>query len=195
MSKTIYLFRHSKPFRPCALQTEQIPLSPEGKQLIKKFLSDGFDGVKAVYSSSYLRAKETAAFFNKPVTEDSRLIERRIGDPEGFTKEIWVGQYTDFDLKNSGGESFSEVNRRMTEAVNDILNKTKDGEEAAVVFHAAAICAYLMNYCEIKVIEAESKSREISFNGKAVLSGSIACPSCFKLMFEEKLADVSYLCL
>lgn len=195
MSKALYIFRHSKPLKPCALPTGQIPLSPEGRRLIKNFLSDGFESIKAVYSSPYLRAKETAAFFNKPVTEDGRLIERGIGDPESFTKEIWAGQYTDFGLKNSGGESFSEVNKRMTEAVNDILSKTKDGEATAIVSHAAAICAYLMNYCEIRVKDAESKSREISFNGKVVLSGSIACPSCFKLMFEEKLDDVSYLCL
>lgn len=195
MSKTLYIFRHSKPLSPCELATGQIPLSPEGRRLIKNFLSDGFESIKAVYSSTYLRAKETAAFFNKPITEDSRLTERMIGDPKSFTKEIWAGQYTDFGLKNSGGESFSEVNKRMTEAVNDILSKTKDGEEAAIVSHAAAICAYLMNYCEIKVINAENKSREISFNGNVVLSGSIACPSCFKLMFEKKLVDLSYLCL
>lgn len=80
----------------------------------------------------------------------------------------------------------------MTSCINEILLDLRDGEEVVVVSHAAAICAYLLNFCTIRVLDAEHKLREITHNGKTVLAGSIDAPSCFTLYFDgDRLCDIS----
>ncbi len=84
-------------------------------------------------------------------------------------------------------------NHDMTAAISDILTQTKDGEAAAVVSHAAAICAYLQQYCTITVTDAGKKLRRITFSGATVLNGPISTPSCFVLRFEDGvLSGIEY---
>lgn len=82
----------------------------------------------------------------------------------------------------------------MTAAICDILAQTKDVEAAAVVSHAAAICAYLQQYCTVTVTDIGKKLRRITFNGTTVLDGPISTPSCFVLRFEDGvLKEIEYL--
>ena len=124
---------------------------------------------------------------------DERLQERRIGNKETFTKEIWASQYVDLDVKNKDGESFHEVQKRMDECISELLQTMSNGQCIAVVSHAAAICAYLLKYCTIEVVDAETKHRKITFQDKVVLDGQIEAPSCFRLDFDGELVSISYL--
>lgn len=191
--KTIYLFRHSKPDRNFKGCDERMPLSEEGRGLLQKLLEKLKPvRVQKIFASPYLRAYETAMAIGENVIKDDRLIERKIGRKETFTKETWLKQYTDCDFSNEGGESFRAVRSRMTEAINEILEQMAEGEAVAIVSHAAAICAYLQQFCEIEVTDADKKYRKIQYKDKVLLEGEIHTPSCFKLIFESGLSDISY---
>lgn len=145
------------------------------------------------FSSPYIRAKQTAEAFSVDVITDARLSERKIGDTDTFTKALWAKQYTDMDAKNDNGKSFRMVQRRMSEFMNALLAEMEEGESAFVVSHAAAICAYLQQYCEIQVTDVSTKRRRILFHNTTVLDGKIKTPSCFVLTFEKDLVSVSYI--
>lgn len=192
--KIIYLFRHSIPDKNSILLNEYIPLSQEGENLAKELVNKLHVKLPIkVFSSTYVRARQTAEIITGDVITDTRLIERKIGNKDTFTKDLWAKQYINKDIKNDNGESFRMVQKRMTEAINDILLKMCDDESAIVVSHAAAICAYLQQYCKIRVIDIETKRRKIVFNNKTVLDGIIKTPSCFVLTFDDELTSVSYI--
>lgn len=193
--KTIYLFRHSAPDRQSTVANSQIPLTADGKAAAARFWSKIKPSeAVAVYSSPYRRAYETAEAIGQSISTDERLIERETGERSTFTMQAWARQYTDCDFANAGGESFRTVRARMTAAIGDILAQTKDGEAAAVVSHAAAICAYLQQYCTVTVTDTDKKLRRITFSGATVLDGPISTPSCFVLRFEDEvLKEIKYL--
>lgn len=191
--KTIYLFRHSAPDKNSMLPNAYIPLSQEGKDLAKQFADKlPVAAPVKVFSSPFIRAKQTADIFSFDVITDARLVERKVGNKNTFTKDLWAKQYTDIDAKNDNGDSFRMVQWRMSEFMNDLLTKMDDGESAIVVSHAAAICAYLQQYCEIQVTDVETKRRRITFHNETILDGTIKTPSCFVLAFDKDLAAISY---
>lgn len=188
--KTIYLFRHSMPQRMPGIPTEELPLSDDGRRAASGFFQMlHIDKRSRIYASPFRRAQETALLLGQPVT-DARLAERETG--RDFTREIWLGQYTDSGLRGVGGESFQAVRRRMTEAMDDILSDMAEGRASVVVSHAAAICAYLQQFCGITVVDPDRKHRRITFREKVILDGPIEAPSCFVLTFDGELADLSY---
>ena len=192
--KRIYLFRHSMPDKNSTLQNEYIPLSQVGKDLAKQLVDKlPISSTIKVFSSPYIRAKQTAEAFSFDVITDAKLIERKIGNKGTFTKDLWAKQYTDMDAKNDNGESFRMVQWRMSEFMNALLTEMDDGESAIVVSHAAAICAYLQQYCEIQITDVDTKRRHIVFNNKTVLDGIINTPSCFVLTFGKDLTAISYI--
>ena len=88
----------------------------------------------------------------------------------------------------------SETKERMTAVICGILSTMQDGDTVAVISHAAAICAYLLNWCTIEVIDKQKKRRKITYQGTIVVNGSIAAPSAFVLAFEnERLSRMKYL--
>ena len=191
--KSIYLFRHSKPVKQGQYANADIPLSAEGKARIQNLVAELNVGCNMkIYTSPYRRALETAEMIAcNPITDD-RLVERGIGEKETFTKEIWQGQHVDAMLRNVGGESFAEVRERVSSVISEILSNMHDDESALVVSHAAAICAYLQQFCEVVVTDVDSKRRQIKFHDRVIMEGAIQSPSCFKLDFEQELIGVTY---
>ena len=193
--KTVILVRHSEPIKDRVVPTEALPLSEQGHRKAQAlFALDVFRPVKAVYSSPYRRAYSTAEKRNMPVTVDARLRERELGNPETLNAAFWGRQYEDYDYKNGDGESLNDARERMTAAVGEIISAMEDGDTVAVVSHAAAICAFLLNYSTVEVVDAQKKLRKITYNGETVLNGKIAAPSAFLLEFEdEQLHGIQYL--
>ena len=183
--KKILLMRHSIPER-CDLPTALIPLSEEGKALARsgRVL---FSDVDRCYASPYNRAFETAKLlYAGPVIVKDQLHERLVGDAQaGF----WLRQYQDHDFCCPGGESLNMVRVRMKGVINEILQELADGETALVVSHAAAICSYLLNYCEIEVADAAGKSRIIKYHDQEVLNGRINPTDYFVLEYVNN--DIS----
>lgn len=190
--KTIYLFRHSKPLSGNQYSNREIPLAPEGRVLMERLIKEDHIQVSKVYASTYLRAKETADTFLLPIILEERLKERQIGVRETFTSEMWEKQYRDLNCKNAKGESFYQVNLRMRAVLSEILMEMEEEESVAVVSHAAAICAYLLTYCTIEVVDAKKKIRKITCQDKVILEGTIETPSYFRLEFEGDLPAISY---
>ena len=139
------------------------------------------------------RADETAEIMFGAHRGDKRLRERECG--EVFEKSDWIKQYEDIMYKTNGGESFREVGERVSLSIADVLFELDEGESAAVVTHAAAICAYLISIgADIAVTDAEEKNRRITFGGEQVHDGSIKTPSAFIISFDDgKAAKVAYI--
>ena len=193
--KTIILIRHSEPIKDRTMPTEEIPLSERGHIKAQQLFSlDVFHFIEAVYTSPYRRAYSTAEKLNKCLIVDDRLRERELGNPETLNEEFWNRQYEDHNYKNVDGESLNDTKERMTSAINEITSTMKDGNTIAIISHAAAICAFLLNWCTIEVIDKQKKLRKITHNGAVVLNGKIATPSAFVLEFEdEQLYRIRYI--
>lgn len=192
--KTIILIRHSEPVKDRTMPTARLPLSEQWHIKAQELFSlEDFRSVDSVYTSPYQRAYSTAEKLSERLNVDERLRERELGDPNTLNAEFWSRQYEDHDYKNVGGESLNDTAKRMTAAVSEIISTMKDGDTVAIVSHAAAICAFLLNWCSIEVTDKEKKLRRITYNGDVVLDGKIATPSAFVLEFEnERVGGVRY---
>lgn len=193
--KTIILIRHSEPIKDRTMPTARLPLSERGHIKAQELFSlDDFRSVDSVYTSPYQRAYSTAEKLSERLNVDERLKERELGDLSTLNAEFWSRQYEEHDYKNFGGESFNDTAKRMTAAVSEIISTMKDGATVAIVSHAAAICAFLLNWCSIEVTDKEKKLRKITYNGDVVLDGKIATPSAFVLEFEnERVGGIKYI--
>ena len=193
--KTVILMRHSAIDRQPNLDPANPPLSLRGEMLAQRiFIHKELLNVTHVYSSPLRRAYDTARMSGRQVFADSRLVERVVGEPISTQESFWKMQYADHDFKNANGESMSEVKERMTSFMNELLLKIKDGETAVVVSHAGAICAYLLNFCNITVLNPAEKTREIIFGDKVVLSGRFRAPGAFILEWEnDRLINMRYI--
>lgn len=189
--KEIILVRHSIPDR---CHAGDMPLTKEGRAEAEKLLMklNGYK-IKLCVSSDIRRADETAEIMFGAHRGDKRLRERECG--EVFEKSDWIKQYDDTEYKTSGGETFREVGERMGGSIADILSELREGESAAAVTHAAAICAYLISIgADIVVTDAKEKKRRITFGGEQVHDGSIKTPSAFIVSFDDgKAAKVAYI--
>lgn len=158
------------------------------------FSLDAFRSVDAVYSSPYQRAYSTAEKLSNRLTIDDRLRERELGNAATLNAEFWKRQYEDHDYKNMGGESLNDTKNRMTSALDEILSTMQEGETVAVVSHAAAICAFLLNWCSVEVTDEKKKKSKIEHDGVVVWDGKIHTPSAFFLVFEnEMLRKIEYI--
>ena len=193
--KTILLIRHSEPIKDRTMPTAELPLSARGSRKAQELFSlKTFHSVQAVYTSPYRRATSTAEKLRAHFYMDERLRERELGNPNTLNEAFWSRQYEDYNYKNGGGESLNETKERMTAVMCEILSTMQDGDTVAVVSHAAAICAYLLNWCTIEVMDTQKKLRKITYQGAIVVNGSIAAPSAFVLEFEnEHLSRLKYL--
>lgn len=184
--KTIYLFRHAEPKRMVNVQQGEWSLSTKGHEMADAVLSrDGVRAAVRVYSSPLLRAVQTAQHAALPLTVDVRLEERRTGMDVPEVGDCWFRQYEDGAFKCPGGESFDEVGQRMQSCMDDILAALASGEAAIVVSHAAAVCAYLMRFCDIRVTERATKTRKISWQGETLYTGTIPPLTGWRLDFHQ----------
>lgn len=110
------------------------------------------------------------------------LHERNVGDAG---HDFWQQQYEDHDYKNPNGESLNEVKKHMNQAVHSILGQMKDGETVLSVSHATAICAYLLNFCEIQGNDPKQKIRKILFHDEIIMNGKIDPMNFFVLHFDH----------
>ncbi len=202
MKTLIYLIRHAQPITielknvnnndDCQIQNEKQVLSLKGeKQALELSKKDIFKNIDSVYSSKYVRAIETAKYIasenNIPILIDERLGERKLGVEEK-SKEFWLEQMYNENIKAIGGENQKEVRKRMIESIEDIL-KNEKGKKVAVVTHATAMTFLLMNWCKLENAILDGKKRKLSFNNKIVIDDSFNTPEVFELVFDD---DVIY---
>ncbi len=204
--KTIYLIRHSVPYKNIYYQNSLldeytknilIPLSSEGEQTAKKIADKYFsNNINYLCSSEYSRAINTAKYIssnnNIPINIFSEFNERNLGETENITEQFWLQQLKNEDTKTSNGESQKEVRNRMLKGIKKVLENIKDNESAVIVSHATAITFLLMNWCELINATLEGKKRHLKHKGKTIINDSFKTPEIFKLTFKtnKEIIDI-----
>ncbi len=99
--------------------------------------------VDEVYSSSLLRAQDTARYFSDDVVTDDRWIEVAYGEYEGVPvgevpPEVWQSWRTNREFATRGGESFGSLDARVREACEDLAGRLS-GRNIVVVSHVSPI--------------------------------------------------------
>lgn len=199
---TVYLIRHSLQLREKGIMNveesdqlinEKIILSVEGEEKAKEISEiDELQNVDVIWSSSYVRAKQTAKYIaekNKlDINIDSRLNERKLGDlndlkglgknkHHSFVEE----QLLDDNLKNSLGESLIDVQKRMDSVISKIVLDNKN-KRIVIVSHGAALKFYLRKFCKL------NKDIKLEFNNGVL---DFSSPCIIKLIInDDKVIDI-----
>lgn len=195
MITTIYLIRHSIPFKEhkgitntnetILIENEKSPLSIAGEKLAEeKSLQEEFKNLDIVYSSNYVRAMATAKYFasanNLKVNIDEVFNERIHGVDSwsNLPQEFELKQFEDENFKVGYGESQKEVQTRMFNGLMKVLNENK-GKRIAIISHSTAIAFLLKKWCEIYY------NKEYKFNDKVFFNGKWEYLQTFKLEFKD----------
>ena len=175
------------------LINEKIILSVEGEEKAKEISEiDELQNVDVIWSSSYVRAKQTAKYIaekNKlDIHIDSRLNERKLGDlndlkgleknkQHSFVEE----QLLDDNLKNSLGESLIDAQKRMDSVISKIVLDNKN-KRIVIVSHGAALKFYLRKFCKL------NKDIKLEFNNGVL---DFSSPCIIKLIInDDKVIDI-----
>ena len=199
MEKTVvYLIRHSEPTPKSnikvivghdsgQIENEKTFLSVSGEKRAEELSKcEELKNIDAVYSSSYVRALETAKYIalenNTIINVDERLNERKIGDMGDMEwKEFERLQTKKHDFKLVGGESLNQTKKRMVEAMKNIL-MFESGNRVAVVSHATAITCLLSSWCEYGL---NFDDRIIlTYKEKTIVDENWTAPHVFKITFD-----------
>ncbi len=122
-----------------------VHVTENGKKMIEEHAQNlkATGGVDAIYSSEYIRAKETADIFSKvlgiAVSYDSRLNELNHGPMfEGKKVSEYYGYFSTplerFTKVPEGGESLAQARARIVSAARDIAAR-HEGERVLIVSH------------------------------------------------------------
>ena len=198
MNTVIYLVRHAETIDEKGIRNtdetsqminEKEILSIKGEEDSKKLSENKeLENIDILWCSSYTRAKQTAKYIasknNLQINLDYRLNERKLGNLDEIavfmsdkkTRDPSQEQLLFPKFKTSDGESAEDTNERMTEFLNEILEKYKD-KRIAIVTHGGSIKFLLVNWCEVNEnVKLEYKGRELN----------IKSPCLIKLTFRNK---------
>lgn len=206
MKTTIYLVRHSEPFKnhigfkntsdDLFVQNKKQPLSIEGEKLADKISNNHeFQDLNLVWSSDYYRAMATAKYFavknGIKVNIDGNLGERKHGVIEWseLPKDFEINQMKDEEYKLPNGESRKEVTKRFWTVIKSII-ETNKGKKILIVGHSTAISFLLCKWCEVNY------GGDYKFENQTFFDGKWNYCQTFKLIFENdtliKISQITY---
>lgn len=151
------------------LDFDKYNLTENGKEIVEKVADDlvHHGGADVIYTSPFLRTKETAHIVGKAlhvdVIEDDRLSE--VGHPmacEGKPASLCHHKGSDhnhFDRPSEDGESWHHVRERLTSFMEEIDLKYS-GKKIIIITHGTpmSMLKYIgQGFSEKEIIEAESK--------------------------------------
>jgi len=146
--RSLYLLRHAQSAASLEVEEVQWPLSHLGKRQATA-LADLLAplSIERVYSSPYLRARQTAEPFAEKtglrLILDNALGERRLSkDALARFGEVWRRSWDDLDYAPLGCESSLEAQERFAGAVRRIVHQTA-AETIAVCSHGHVIGLFL----------------------------------------------------
>lgn len=148
MAMTVWLIRHAKADQPHNLPESQWPLSAEGKaqaRALANRLED--EGVAHLYSSPFVRARETLAPYamrrDIEVRIEEDLRERRLaGDLIADFVPVLRRSFAEPETCLPGGESHAGCTRRIVSALRRITAR-HDGETVGICSHGVAITSLI----------------------------------------------------
>jgi len=195
MNTTVYLIRHSEPFKQhkgifnttdnILIENQKSPLSINGEHLAKKWSKKReFKNIDIVWSSNYVRTMSTAKYFayknNLKVNVDEGFNERihGVNSWSDLPKDFETKQFEDENYKIGFGESQKEVKERIYKTLMKVIDENK-GKRILIVGHSTATAYLLSNWCEI------SYDSDYKFNNKVFFDGKWNYCQTFKLEFNE----------
>ncbi len=98
---------------------------------------------------------------------------------ETKTNDYTTEQLLDENLKNIGGESNSEVKKRMLTFFEDLLSRYS-GKKIALVSHGAAMKYFLQHYCNY-----DFETNSFVFRNQTICSAKLESPSILKFIFGD----------
>lgn len=173
----IYFMKHSEALKynnvsnndSLQLQNEKWILTNNAEEIAKeKSKLDELQNFDIVFSSNYVRAKETAKYFTTDkINIDERFGERKFGinNWDELPNDFEEKQFNDFNYKIGNGESINEVIKREEEALNDILNNYK-GKKILIIGHSTTLAALFSKWCKIGYNESYTYNDNDFFDGK-----------------------------
>lgn len=196
--KTIYLVRHSGPYieidnysdyKNVLWETynKNMILNVAGEKKAEKlsFINELKD-IDEIYVSDSARAIATAKYIaeknNLKMKLDKRIHEREFGIkklselPNDFTKH----SFDDKTYKFGFGESLNDVDTRISNFMDDILNGPS--EKTVVVLHGIILMSYLGTLCDFQF---DGKQFHIKYHDKIVLDGIPKNPDIYKLSYDD----------
>ena len=171
------------------LLNEKIVLSTIGEKRAEILCNqEELNNIDVVYASNCVRTLQTAKYLlekqNLKVNIDDRLDERRAGKPNDNAVPDWIiKQYYEPEYKTEGGESQLDVQNRMSEVIDEIIDK-HEGKRIAIFTHGYAITFYLLKYC--KLVEIHDRKLKYEYKGNILFDKSINAPEVFKLTIDNK---------
>ena len=193
---TIYLVRHSEPFKihrgieevneSILFSNIKAPLSIRGEKLAEKVSENPeFNNLDVVWSSDYVRTMSTAKYFaaknDLKVNVSNQLGERKHGVSswDELPIDFEVKQFQDENYKIGNGESQKETRERIKNFLNKILEINRD-KRVLIVGHSTATAFLLGQWCEINYTDP------YKYNDKEFFDGKWTYCETFKLTFDEK---------
>lgn len=182
---TFYLIRHGRSMsneKKYVTGTISDKLSEVGiSQVVEleKVLNKANISVDYYYVSQWNRAKETANIINSNINwiEDRRIGETDAGDVKEFVLEDFLKKYPDFYSDNSNyypnGESHIDLNNRVIDWFNEIINEVDEEDKIMVTTHSGPISCilqyitsigmnkfpfFLVDNASLTIVEIENKS-------------------------------------
>lgn len=154
---TIYFIREAE-YMILGNEDARRTLTEKGKSSayeLKEFFKD--KGIDLVYSSPFLRAIETIKPFADSIRQPIYLVdefaERKIGSLPHDMVAYMIQQWEDFDYKVEGGESLYEVQERMIDGLQMLVNQ-EEGKNIIVSTHGTAL-ATVINYFDPTFLYAD----------------------------------------
>lgn len=193
---TVYLIRHSEPFKEhrgieevnesLLFSNIKTPLSINGEKLAEKISNNKeFSNLDTIWSSDYVRTISTAKYFafnnNLKVNVSDKLGERKHGInswselPEDFERK----QFLDENFKIGNGESQKDTKEREYNFLLKLL-KEYPNKRILIVGHSTAFAFLLSYWCNV------SYDKEYYFNGIPFFDGEWNYCQTFKLQFDDK---------
>jgi broad specificity phosphatase PhoE len=184
MKTVIYLVRHGDVHNPKKIFYGRMPgfvLSGLGRlqaQKLGKFLSQ--KPIAAIYASPLERTRETAAYIashhiNIPIYYDKRLLEVHSHTQGKALDVLAIEQFNFYKQKylKSGGETLSDIWKRMRMIIQEILKKYK-GQEIVVVSHGDPVMVSMIKH----------KGRPLRFS-EIRKEDYVQTAQGFRIVFEE----------
>ena len=174
----IYVIRHGlTPLNKAKKVNGQIdePLAPEGIEQAKQTVSTIPITIRNIYSSSLLRAQQTAEIINSelnlPLSFRNELSEINMGSLAGKSwEEMESGmelkqkhRTVKFDYTPFGGESVTQVKERLTSFLEEI-NKKHEDSEVLIITHGGMIRVLQLLYKGESSYETEKNTALLTFD-------------------------------
>lgn len=206
MNTTIYLIRHSIKYsdniilnyhtdQSDRLKREKIILTPLGEEKAKILSTeDELKNIDVVYASNMVRTLQTAKYLlesqDLKINIDDRLDERRLGIFNSDKILNWFElQYENINYHTEGGESQLDVRNRMTDAIDEILEKNR-GKRVAIFSHGYAITFYLLKWCKL-ISVSNTHHLKIGYKDKIIVDKILDAPEVFKIVMDQNNNPVS----